>query len=152
MTTAIDGKLKASLDSLELVQHACTNRVGDDALPNDEVKSAYDNLNQIIRTAESIREAPPLVVIATDEADKIDIDTDGLSMAPLLLSAKESEISLDGGVTGATADFQIKPSTTDDGSDQTQRLLSIPASTPTDTNEVCFSLGTFQQSNHTKHF
>jgi hypothetical protein len=144
ISTALDDKIKASLASLELAEHTYTNSVGDEQLlSNAEVKSAQLSLNQIIRTAESIRERLPTVVTSNDGPDNSDIDAH-----PAAVSVIENVQPVEGIVSGVARDFQSKNSNASSGGEPTQRLLSIPSSTSADIaeNKVCCSLEKFASS------
>lgn len=65
---SIDVGIKASLATLELVKH--TSKDGR-TLSNDEVESAHTSLDQIIRTAESIKEKLPSSLALDREIDSV---------------------------------------------------------------------------------
>ena len=146
MSTAIDDRIKASLATLELVQQACTSNDGDEPLSNVEVKSAHLSLTQIIRTAESIRERLPTVVITNAGPGSIGVDPSSLPTP--LLDATMNDITepFDKGIAEKEPDFPIRPCTSNHGSDPNQLLLSVPILTPPDITEqeVCCSLGIFE--------
>ena len=64
MTVTIDDGIKASLATLELVKYTSGN--GDKTLSNDEVEAAHLSLDQIIQTAESIKEKLPSSITSNE--------------------------------------------------------------------------------------
>ncbi len=154
MSTAIGDKIRASLATLELVQQACTINDGDDPLSNVEVKSAHLSLKQMIRTAESIRERLPNVVITNDGPGNVGVDPSSFSTSLLDAAVNETTETFDKRIAEKGPDFPIRPCSANHGSDPNQLLLSVPIQTPTDIKEqeVCCSLGKFEPPLHVPYF
>lgn len=150
MSTAIDDRIKASLATLELAQQACTSTDEDEPLSNVDVKSAHLSLTQIIRTAESIRERLPTVVITNDGPGNVGVDPSSFSTSLLDATVNEITETFDKRIAEKEPDFPTRPYSANHGSDSNQLLLSVPIQTPTDIKEqeVCCSLGKFESPLH----
>lgn len=137
MKSAIDAKIKESLSTLELVQHAYASTVEDEQLSNADAASVLLSLNQIIRTAESIRESVP--AFTNHQHDSNGDDASTAFVHPSVVSLNETKESCNVGVAENTPNSQSRPSSSIKSSDPTQPLLSIPNVIPADTagKEVC---------------
>lgn len=139
MKSAIDEKIKESLTTLELVQHAYASTVEDEQLSNADAASVLLSLNQIIRTAESIRERVPAFTVTNHQHDSNGDDASTAFLNPSVVSLTETKEAYNIGVAENTPHSQSRPSSSIKSSDLTQPLLSIPNPIPADTagNEVC---------------
>ena len=129
---AIDDGIKASLATLELVKYTSRN----ETLSNNEVESAHLSLNQVIRTAESIKEKLQSC-IAPEEIDSIasNSENDEISVPPSASLLQKNEKTVDGGKIKKPPESQNKPSGIDDEQPQ-QRRLSTPCLIPMDASGI----------------
>lgn len=125
MKSAIDEKIKESLSTLELVQHACTSTdENEQQLSNADAASVLLSLNQIIRTAESIRERLPAFAITNHQLDSNGDDVSTAFVHPSVVSLNETKETFNVGVAENTPNSQSRRSSSTQSSDQTQPLLS----------------------------
>ncbi|KAL7536658.1 hypothetical protein ACHAXR_007315, partial [Thalassiosira sp. AJA248-18] len=106
---------------------------GNNSLSNDEVDSAHRSLNQIIRTAESIKEKLPSSITSEEIDDITSNSEESLTSRPPSASlGDQDEKTIDGGDKTKPPESQNKPSGANDN-EVPQRRLSTPCLIPMDT-------------------
>ena len=125
---AIDDGIKASLATLELVQN--TSRNGNKTLSNNEVELVHLSLDQIIRTAESIKEKLPSKIVSEAEGGNSIPENGEKAIPPSSRSA--SLVQKGEKITNGGRKSELS-SVKDDDEPEQKRRLSTPCLVPMDT-------------------